>query len=170
MNDVQVRAARTGDGAGCAQVWTDAGRYFAQLNPDLAQTPKTAGLAAWFEAMIKATRDQENKLTLVAADGEHVAGLLFATLHEPATDTTRQLERDLGRRRVHVDALAVSESDRRRGVGSALMAAADDWSRTHKAEIITVETEANNDQSIPFYQETLGYSTRLVTLRKELDE
>jgi ribosomal protein S18 acetylase RimI-like enzyme len=168
MTDVQVRAARTGDGADCARVWTEAGQYFEQLNPDLSQVPKTAGLASWFEAMVKATGNRDDKLTVVAESSDGVVGLLFATLHEPASDTSRQLERDLGRRRVHVDALVVDEQHRRGGVGRALVAAAQEWGRQQAARIITVETEANNEASIAFHRDELGFETRLVTLRKEL--
>lgn len=168
MTDVQVRAARTGDGADCARVWTEAGRYFEQLNPDLNQVPKTAGLPNWFEAMVKATSDRDDKLTVVSEGPDGVVGLLFATLHEPASDTSRQLERDLGRRRVHVDALVVDEQHRRSGVGRALVDAAQDWARRQAAAIITVETEANNEASLAFHRDELGFETRLVTLRKEL--
>ncbi len=151
-------------------MWTETGRYFNELNPDMSQVPVTAGLDDWFDAVFKATERLDDKLNVVATLSGEIVGLLIASLLEPAADTSRQVERDLGRRRIHVDAIAVAEDSRRHGVGTALMEAAHDWGRRSGAQLVLLETEANNDAALTFYHEKLGYTTRLVTLRNDLDD
>jgi len=49
MAEVEVRALRAGDGAGCARAWLDAARYYVGMDPENFQLPAEDGLAGWFE-------------------------------------------------------------------------------------------------------------------------
>jgi hypothetical protein len=49
MAEVEVRALRAGDGAGCARAWLDAARYYVDMEPENFQMPAEEGLAGWFE-------------------------------------------------------------------------------------------------------------------------
>ena len=42
---VTVRSARPGDGAGISRAWLSAGAYYANLDPEYFQVPRTEGLA-----------------------------------------------------------------------------------------------------------------------------
>jgi ribosomal protein S18 acetylase RimI-like enzyme len=168
MSVAQVRSAQVGDGAGCAEVWRDAGEHVARLNPDLAQVPESAGLVEWFDSAGAVAAARNEQLFLVATLDEKVTGLLLARLLQPTASAALQLDRDLGRTRVQVTALAVSKKYRRTGVGTALMAAAQKWALAVHAEIMLLETEVNNELSVPFYRDRMGFDARLVTFRKDL--
>jgi GNAT superfamily N-acetyltransferase len=62
-----------------------------------------------------------------------VVGDVAARLEPPVEDAPRQLLRDLGRVRLRVDALAVAEAYRRRGVGARLLRAVEEWGRARGA-------------------------------------
>jgi ribosomal protein S18 acetylase RimI-like enzyme len=168
MAVVQVRSVRLGDGPGCAEVWHDAGEYFAALNPDLGQVPAGTGLVEWFGRACEAASDNDDQLFLVATLDGQVTGLLLALLRKPTASAAMQLDSDLGRVRVQVTALAVSKKYRRTGAGTALMEAAQKWALSKGAVAILLETEVNNSLSVPFYRDRMGFDPRLVTFRKDL--
>ncbi|MDG6108615.1 GNAT family N-acetyltransferase [Dactylosporangium aurantiacum] len=163
-----VRAVRAGDGAGRARVWQDAGRYFAALDPDTAREPDPEGLAAWHEELYERYAADPSVLMLVAEAGGEIVGTLVARLHAPVPTAAWQLQRDLGQRRVHVDALTVTASARRSGAGTALMAAAERWAIECAAAVITLETGVDNPTSMPFYEHRMGYTRHEIVFRKPL--
>lgn len=161
-----IRDIRPGDGEGCARVWLDAGRYYADLVPEVIQVPEADGLGDWFEELIGGERDG---LWLVAEDPrDGVVGTVEATVAGPSPDAHRQLQRALGRTRLVVNLLAVAEGYRRRGVGTALMEAAEDWGRSEGADVAVTDTNLNSPLSVPFYEKRMGYTRQAVILRKAL--
>ncbi|MEC3979968.1 GNAT family N-acetyltransferase [Amycolatopsis sp. H20-H5] len=168
MSEIEIRGTRPGDGPGCALVWQDLGRFFAGINPDTYRVPGSEGLADWFETLNAKLRDDDQWLQLVAvADGE-IAGQLAATLQQPMAAAERQIQADFSRRRLVINALGVRDADRRGGVGTALMLAAEQWGRTQGAEVVLLDTELNNHTSMPFYEQRMGFTARAVQFRKEL--
>jgi GNAT superfamily N-acetyltransferase len=59
--------------------------------------------------------------------------------------------------RVEITGLVVSEAFRRRGVGRALVAEAENWARTMAAEAVVVRSNARRAESHSFYP-ALGYA------------
>lgn len=139
---------------------------FTSVDPEYFQAPDQDGLVDWFEELL--ARPREGKLWLVAESGGEVGGSLIATLHEPMPSAAgrRQLLRDLSRRRAHIDSLGVAEPFRRRGVGRALMDAAEQWAEDAGAEVIFLETARANPSSMAFYERTMGYLQQEVIFRK----
>lgn len=168
MADIEIRATRPGDGAGCARVWLGLGSYFTGRNDGAFQVPAADGLAEWFEEIIVRHRDDSHLLHLVAVVDGAIVGAVSATLHDPVDFAERQLRVDLSRRRLHVDSLGVTADHRRTGVGSALMRAVEAWGRSRGAQVVILETEAANAASRQFYEERLGFDVQAVVLRKEL--
>lgn len=167
MPEIVVRPPQPGDGADLALVHLDTCRYYHQLDPDAFQLAEEDGLADWFEAW--ARRDpQPETLRLVAESGGTVVGTLIAHLEEPYPDAAIQLQRDLGRVRLHVDALAVRESARRSGIATRLMRAAEDWGSAHGATVSLLDTYAASPLSVPFYERRMGYQRHAVVFRKRL--
>jgi len=128
MAEVKVRAVRPGDGAGCARAWLDAARYYVELDPENFQLPAEAGLAGWFEQ--DHADGSQTVLRLVATVDEQVAGFVAAVLEPPLPGAQWQLTRAAASPRVYVNALMVAERYRRAGVGTALMAAVEQWGRS----------------------------------------
>ncbi|GAA2020310.1 hypothetical protein GCM10009839_16230 [Catenulispora yoronensis] len=138
------------------------------MNPHTFQVPTAEGLAEWLDERMAFYQDSQELLSLVAEVDGVVIGTLTAVLHEPSETAVRQVQTDLGRRRLHIDNLGVAGSHRRAGVGSALMRAAEEWGRERGAEVVLLETEANNPMSVPFYEERMGFSAEVVVFRKEI--
>jgi GNAT superfamily N-acetyltransferase len=166
--ELVIRDVRPGDGDGCARAWLDAGRYYAALVPDVIQEPDADGLAEWFEQAIGAERTDDTRWLVAALDGT-VIGMLEAAILHPAPDAHRQLQRDLSRTRLAVNLLVVTEGYRRRGVGTALMKAAEEWGRRQGAVVAVTDTNLSSPRSVPFYEERMGYRRQAVVLRKALD-
>jgi GNAT superfamily N-acetyltransferase len=175
MDEVEVRAFRAGDGEGCASAWLDAARYYVGQEPENFQLPAEAGLAEWFEddgpADVPAeqrTGDEPPLLRLVATVDGQLAGFVVATLEAPVTDARFQLVRAVASVCVYVNALAVAEQYRRAGAGTALMTAVEQWGREHGAVLVTLDTNARSQLSVPFYEDRLGYARHGVIFRKHL--
>ena len=164
-----IRESRPGDGIACASLWREIGSLFATMNPRTFQVPADEGLAEWFEEIHAVYRNDADKVLLIAEADSVVVGAVTASLHEPLDTADRQVQTDLGRRRLHVDSLAVTRTHRRSGVGSALMQAVEQWGRAQGAEVIVLETETNNPMSVPFYEQRMGFSAQAVIFRKEID-
>lgn len=164
---IEVRPARPGDGTGLARVWADAGRNFVQVDPATLKLPELGGLADWFEESLGRPR-VPGSLWVVAEFGGEIAGFVSGTVEPPHPDARFQLQRDLSRARLEVGALAVTETARRFGVGTALMTAIESAAREQGAEVVTLDTNLRSPLSVPFYENRMGYVRRAVIFRKEL--
>jgi ribosomal protein S18 acetylase RimI-like enzyme len=72
-----------------------------------------------------------------------------------------------GGERGHVADLAVSQSARRSGVGSALMKAAEAWACDRGFDLLSLDVWATNDDALAFYRR-LGYAIDSLSLIKRL--
>ena len=163
-----VREATAADAAGRARLWSESGRYFAGLDPDTAREPDAEGLAEWGEDVRAQYAADPAMLLLVAELDGDIVGTVAARRLEPMASARWQLQRDLGQRRVHVDALIVAAAARRAGVGTALMGAVERWALEQGAAVLTLETGLNNPASVPFYEQRMGYARQEVVFRKAL--
>jgi GNAT superfamily N-acetyltransferase len=174
MEGITVRPVRPGDGMGCAQAWRDAGRLYATLVPEVIHEPATEGLTDWFEKLIGAACDEPDDSTLwLVAEvrskaGSQVVGAIEAAVAPPRADGRWQLQRDLSRTRLIINALVVTDGYRRRGVGTALLTAAEEWGRKRGATVAVTDTNLHSPLSVPFYEDRMGYLRQAVLLRKAL--
>jgi ribosomal protein S18 acetylase RimI-like enzyme len=166
MDDLVIRAARSGDGPQLARIWREFAAYYAELDDWAFQIPREDGLAEWLEQDLG--REASGELTLVAIlDGE-VAGFAAGRVVDAAPDADRQLVADHGRRRLAIDVVATAERFRRRGVGAALVGELETWGRAHGAELALAETYHASPVSIPFWEDGVGYGRRSVKFVKRL--
>jgi GNAT superfamily N-acetyltransferase len=163
---VVVRPARPGDGPGIARCHHDSASTYVEQAPDLFRMPDEAGYLEWIEADLAAEHGDDYLALVAEVDGE-IAGHLEARTLDPIDSAGWQSVRNVGWRRVFVDALAVRTSHRRTGVGRALMAATEDWARSRGARVVLLDTWADSPLSVPFY-ESLGYRRRAITFEKPL--
>jgi ribosomal protein S18 acetylase RimI-like enzyme len=150
---ILVRSASAEDRAGILE-----------LGPRLAE-----GVAPWrdqAEALLAGRRWLEDSLAaaaagdgavLVAPDEQGIAGVISI---RPSTHFT-------GERDAYIGALAVAERAARRGVGRALVEAADAWAREHGLRNLTLHTGAFNTGARAFYA-ALGFTEEEVRLTRPL--
>lgn len=100
-------------------------------------------------------------------DAEAV-GDAYARLHEPAADAAVQFQRDVGRRRAHLEYLAVQARHREQGIGGRLLAAVEDWARRSGAALIVADTNLRSNLGAVEFYERHGYARQAVILRKTL--
>jgi GNAT superfamily N-acetyltransferase len=162
-----VRAARPGDGAGCAAVWADIGRHLEELDPELGREPDAAGLAEWFEQGLADDRPASALWLIAIRDGQ-LAGFVSGAVEPPPATARWQLQRDLAVPRLVVGVLAVRGDQRRSGVGTALMTAIEAAGRGLGAAVALLDTNLRSPLSVPFYEQRMGYARRAVIFRKRL--
>jgi GNAT superfamily N-acetyltransferase len=168
MDEIVLRPAQPGDGNDLARGWIETGKYYAALDPQAYQVPEPDGLAAWFETLLGKPRSKEMIWLVAEVDGR-VVGDVVARLEPPVEDAPRQLLRDLGWVRLRVDALAVAEAYRRRGVGARLLRAVEEWGRAKGAVRSVLTTYGASPLSVPFYEQGMGYRRRSIVFEKRLD-
>jgi len=100
-----------------------------------------------------------DQTVLVAEDARHEP-LGFVHLHG-ATDF------HTGERHGHVSDIVVAPAAEGRGVGAALMAAAEDWARAHGFRLLSLHVFGENARARELY-ERLGYRLDIVKMIKTL--
>ncbi len=165
--DAIIRRPRVGDGPDLAECWLDAGKFYAELDPDLFQVPEADGLAEAIERDALASAQAADAAYLVAEGGDRVVGLVDGFLDKPVDNPAKQMVRELGETRLVVNALLVHREHRRRGIGSLLMRAIEEWARSRDATLVALETWVDSSVSVPFY-EAAGYGRREISFRKRL--
>jgi GNAT superfamily N-acetyltransferase len=164
--NVAIRHARPGDGDGLARIWVDMCDYYADLAPEHFQLPRSEELSEWFADV---TADvPEDAISLVGEADGRIVGWIWAHILAPRDDAQHQLLRELAERRLVVEALVVERPSWRRGIGTRLMRAVEDWASAKGATLSTVETYVRSPVSMPFYEQGMGYAQRRVTFQKRL--
>ncbi|HZR55035.1 MAG TPA: GNAT family N-acetyltransferase [Streptosporangiaceae bacterium] len=163
-----IRSQEPGDGDGLARVWQSAGRYYAELAPDLFQVPVSDGPSFELGSVPLGKQDEGNTLRLVAEADGTIAGWLSARLEPPVPAPERQLVKELGWPRLMVDALVVDRSLWRQGIGGALLSAAEQWGRERGANVVRLDTYADGPVAVPFYEQRMGYHRRAIIFEKKL--
>ena len=165
--DVVIRSPQPDDGPGLVRAARDLAEQYAEFEPERFAMPDEAAQLAFFEQEL-ARPLRDDVLWLVAeVDGEAV-GEAFAELLEPLETAAIQLQRDAGRRRVHLDYLAVQARFRSRGIGGLLLDAVEAWGRERGAELITTDTNLRSNVGAVEFYERHGYERQAVVLRKPL--
>jgi len=166
VTELTVRPARRGDGEAIAPLSRDSAAYYRELAPDDFRFPDEEGQAEWLDSFLPA--DGEQEIALVAEIDGDVVGYLEARLEEPLDSARYQTNPELDQRRLFINALLTARSHWRRGVGSALVEAAEAWGRERGATVALMDTYAASPVSVPFW-ESRGYRTRNVVMHKRLD-
>ena len=151
-----------------ARAWKDAGRFYVEIDAGDFQVPDEAGLVDWLESGVEAMEEDHDLALLVAElDGE-VVGFVGCRMATPISDARWQLQTELAKMRLIVDAVCVAEDHRGAGAGIELVGAAEDWGRERGASIAVVDGNWASGVAPRFYESRLGYRRRSVSLRKAL--
>ena len=168
MDALVIRDARPEDVYGLARAWRDAGWFAVATDAVAFRVPAEEGLDEFFAATLEGMADDEAVL-VADRDGE-VLGFASARIAEPERDARWQIQRELAARRLLIDAVAVAEPYRGRGVGRALVGALEAWGDARGAALAAVDGNWESGVGAGFYEAALGYRRRGLTLRKALGD
>jgi GNAT superfamily N-acetyltransferase len=111
----------------------------------------------WLEDSLDAARAGAGAVLVAVADDGTLAGVISI---RPSRHFGGELDGYIGE-------LAVAEHLSRRGIGAALIGAADDWARDHGLRNLTLHTGAFNTSARAFYA-ALGFAEEEVRLTREV--
>ncbi|GAC1583310.1 MAG: hypothetical protein NVS3B24_21940 [Candidatus Dormibacteria bacterium] len=156
--DVRIRPAEAGDVGALADIYQASADHHVRLDPSLYSTPDYQALRDRYARRLPLP---DNEGILVAEVDDEVVGLIEMLLR-PATGQPRMIREAVS---VALD-VSVLPQHRGHGVGSRLVAAAEEWAAAKGAEIVTLSTHVANVDAIRFYQERHGFRTTGILMMK----
>lgn len=163
---IRLRRVRPDDGSDLSRAWTDQAEVYADLAPAQFEVPSGDGLGPWLVEGLAAQADPERRLVLVADIDGSAVGFVIAAVVEPHPTPERQMQRDLEARRVQLEALAVRRDHWRRGVGTRMLMAVEDWARNRGATLVTAQAFTAGPAEA--FLAARGYAPRAVVHGKAL--
>jgi GNAT superfamily N-acetyltransferase len=159
---VVVRPFRPEDADAVAEALVDSSIHHVELDPQRYRPLDGATIAAEYRAgrTYRGERGAET-VTLVAEVDGRVVGMADVRIAYPGGSHRPD-------RYGLVEELAVREADRRRGAGTALLDAAEDWARRHGCRYAVLDYNAANVEAERFYRERMGYRPAGVIVIKDL--
>jgi RimJ/RimL family protein N-acetyltransferase len=158
----RIRTARPEDLEGVVDVYLSLARHHAELEPAAYRVPDRDEARARFRTDVD-DPDERNLHLVAEADGQ-VIGQLDAFAQPPPTPGSMRV----GVRSVSIG-IAVVDEWRGRGVGTALLAAVENWARHAGVEAIVLDVATPNDAAARLY-ERLGYREVTRGMTKPIDE
>jgi aminoglycoside 6'-N-acetyltransferase I len=154
-----VRAARPNDVALIARLYLEVADEVVAREPSFRHVPDAGEVEHRYQSRIV----EVDRAVLVAVSDDAVIGFVDASLQRHESGGTYQLPGI----DVYVEELIVTASQRRRGVGTALMRAIEAWGGDAQARMIWLDTHLANEGSRALYG-AIGYREVGVELAKEL--
>src|SRR5439155_10564932 len=134
MAGVTIRLARPGDGHGLALLHLDTAESLRQLDASRFRIPDMNGFADWLDAELEPMGT--TWICFVAEEDGQLVGQVEANIERAMGSARYQAMTKLGWPRGGVNSLGVLSTHRRRGIGKALMAHAEEWLRGRGARVI----------------------------------
>lgn len=154
---VAVRRADRADAAGVTALWLALTRLHAEQEPLFALAP---GAEAEARRLVEAQLRDPDTALFVVGEGARLAALCIVRVDvaPPIHDETRRAE---------ITDLFVDAGQRRRGLGSALVAAAEAWARERGAPRVEVRVATKNTVGQAFWR-ARGFADFMDVLHRRL--
>ena len=160
MKDVRfrVRARRGDDLESLLELDLASARHHATIDPAWYRVPERDEVAAFLERRLA---DDARHVLVAEVDGKVVGAVdvIIVGPRDPGSIARPIRTADIG--------ISVADNWRGRGIGRALMAAAEDDARARGAEQIVLDMSAANEGALRFYH-ALGYREYGLLLRRSL--
>lgn len=153
-----IRPAVASDFEALVDLDLSSARHHAALDPDFYHVPPRAAVAAFLERRLA---DPDREALVAEVDGE-VVGMVDVTAQEspdPGSIIRPIPSVDIG--------ISVADGWRGKGIGHALMAAAEARARERGAGMVVLDMSAENRDALRFYR-GLGYREFGLFLRREI--
>jgi GNAT superfamily N-acetyltransferase len=160
---IEVRLFETEDAEAVAEAIVDSSIHHTALEPERYRVLDPGRIAAEYRAGRQHPGGQaaDQVATFVADLDGRVVGVLDIHVARPAG---AHQPRTYG----YIPEVAVAADARRRGVGAALMAAAEEWARSRGCAYTVLDYNARNVDAGRFYRDRMGYRSAGEIVIKEL--
>jgi len=158
MPEIKIAKAEKEDIKDIVNIWTETIDWHSQFDEDftLDKEGKTN-----FSFMVSKALYEPSQVVYVAKSEDKVIGFLFGYTKKHSGFFKKRVI-------AHISDIAVDEDFRRLGVGSKLMEKFEkDFARENQADELTLYVHLLNEPGVQFY-EKLGYSVKLLSMRKKL--
>lgn len=155
-----IRPANPEDADGITRVFLDSAEHHARLDPDRYCVPDSAAISERYREGRQHPPYSESTTLVADLDGE-IAGFVDARISQSPDPMHRDVHF------CHIVEIAVSTQHQSHSIGARLLAAAEDWGRTHGAEFALLEYLAVNTRAGEFYQR-VGYGLASINAMKRL--
>ena len=159
---LRIRPTRPEDIASVASIYLSQARHHTALDPAEYRVPDRDAVLARFSAELEAAEEED--LHIVAVVEGAVVGQLDAIggrRRSPGSMRVQRASASIG--------IAVLDGWRGRGIGTALMAAAEDWARGRGLDVLELDVATPNEGGRRLY-ERLGYIRVAESMVKPLRE
>ena len=159
MNEgVIVRTARRSDRVQAAKLWTEMIDYHARISTIDFRRVRDAR-RIWMRFFDRHVGSRTKK-AWVAERGGRIVGLVMGSIEKrPPVFRVKH--------RGHLKEMAVTASERRRGIGSRLLKEWLAWARTKGVPYVTLEAVPENRIGVPFWKNN-GFRTIMISMRRRL--
>jgi ribosomal protein S18 acetylase RimI-like enzyme len=165
VDGLVIRQARPGDGKGLADLHLDTAASLRLLDPSRFRLPDADGMAEWIDGDLATVGG--DWCCFVAVEEDRIVGQIEAKLHAPLDSARYQTIIELENVRGEVNSLGVLSSHRRRGIGQALMAAAEEWLKARGARVVILDTFLRSQESCAVLRVD-GVRTRIRIFERDL--
>lgn len=153
---ISLRPAQEGDYPGIHALYLALHRKHLQARPDIYRDADPLPPDSFLEAL-----REENRLFLVAAAGERIAGLCEISLRLPQSPLLQPVKG------AFIEALAVAEEYRRQGLGARLFSRAKELAGERGARRLSLNVWSFNEEAIAFYRR-MGLCDQRLSMEGEL--
>jgi GNAT superfamily N-acetyltransferase len=159
LSDVAIRPAESADVAAIARLYLEVAPEVVAREPSFRHVPDLADVEHRYSSRIR----DDDRAVLVAVVSDALSGFVDASFqrHENQGTYTRTGDD------VYIEELIVTASTRRRGIGTALMHAIEEWGHGRGARMIWLDTHLSNEAARAMYA-GIGYREVGVELVKQL--
>lgn len=151
-----VRIANNNDSERLTELFVELHRYHVEMKPETFIMPDRE----WFSERISEILSDKEQTVLVYDDGE-INGYAVVKIIDVNT------EEKIPRRVCYIDCFAVSESCRRRGIGTELFNAAKVFGKEHGCTYVQLGVCASNAAAVKFY-EKMGLVPRTIQMEERI--
>ncbi|OLS32757.1 MAG: putative N-acetyltransferase [Candidatus Heimdallarchaeota archaeon AB_125] len=159
MPEIQLTKAEKEDIKEIVKIWVETIDWHAKFDEDftLDKDGKTN-----FSFMVSKALYEPTQVVFVAKSGNKVIGFLYGFTKKHSGFFKKRVI-------AHISDIAVDDDFRRLGIGSKLMEKFEkDFARENQADELTLYVHLLNESGVKFY-EKLGYSVKLLSMRKKLE-
>lgn len=152
-----VRIADINDAERLTELFTELHRYHVEIKPETFIMPDRE----WFSGRISEILNDSGQTVFVHDSGGKVDGYAVVKIMDVNS------EEKIPRRMCYIDCFAVSESCRRRGIGTKLFKAVKAFGREHNCTSVQLGVSACNESAVAFY-EKMGLNPRTIQMEMRI--